>query len=130
MAGGSWRSRGVAASTAVAAVKPAWLKTSTAVELATAELDRRKDVYGYDTLAWALYRDGRPTDAAPYARRALALGTRDAKLLFHAGLIDQANGDSARAKDELEQALDLNPHFSVLLEQEARQTLAQLEAGR
>jgi tetratricopeptide (TPR) repeat protein len=103
------------------------MKTSTAVELATAELDRRKDVYGYDTLAWALYRDGRPTDAAPYARQALALGTRDAKLLFHAGLIDQANGEGARAKDELKRALDLNPHFSVLLEEEARQTLAQID---
>jgi tetratricopeptide (TPR) repeat protein len=101
------------------------MKTSTAVELATAELERRKDVYGYDTLAWALYRDGHPADAAPYARQALALGTRDAKMLFHAGLIDQANGDSARAKDELKQALDLNPHFSVLLEQEARTALAQ-----
>jgi tetratricopeptide (TPR) repeat protein len=104
------------------------MKTSTAVELATAELDRRKDVYGYDTLAWALYRDGRPGDAAPYARQALALGTRDAKMLFHAGLIDQANGDGARAKDELTQALDLNPHFSVLLEQEARNVLAQTDS--
>jgi tetratricopeptide (TPR) repeat protein len=104
------------------------IKTSTAVELATAELDRRKDVYGYDTLAWALYRDGRPGDAAPYARQALALGTRDAKMLFHAGLIDQANGDGARAKDELTQALDLNPHFSVLLEQEARNVLAQTDS--
>jgi tetratricopeptide (TPR) repeat protein len=104
-------------------------KTSTAVELATAELDRRRDVYGYDALAWALYRDGRPRDAAPYARQALALGTRDAKMLFHAGLIDRANGDGARAKDELEQALDLNPHFSVLLEQEAHQALAQIDSG-
>jgi tetratricopeptide (TPR) repeat protein len=105
------------------------MNTSTAVELATAELDRRKDVYGYDTLAWALYRDGRPRDAAPYARQALALGTRDAKMLFHAGLIDQANGDGARARDELEQALDLNPHFSVLLEQEARTVLAQIDSN-
>ena len=102
------------------------MQTSAAVELATAELDRRKDVYGYDTLAWALFRDGRPADAAPYVLQALSLGTRDAKMLFHAGLIDQANGDSARAKDELKQALDLNPHFSVLLEQEARTVLARI----
>jgi tetratricopeptide (TPR) repeat protein len=104
------------------------MKTSTAVEFATAELDRRKDVYGYDTLAWALYRDGRAAEAAPYVLQALALGTRDAKMLFHAGLIDQANGDNARAKDELKQALDLNPHFSVLLEQEARTVLAQINS--
>jgi tetratricopeptide (TPR) repeat protein len=104
-------------------------KTSTAVELATAELDKRKDVYGYDTLAWALYRDGHPADAVLYARQALALGTRDAKMLFHAGLIDQANGDSARAKDELKEALDLNPHFSVLLEQEARTVLAHIDGS-
>ena len=31
---------------------------STAVELATAELEQRQDVYGYDTLAWALHADG------------------------------------------------------------------------
>jgi tetratricopeptide (TPR) repeat protein len=103
------------------------MKTSTAVELATAELERRRDVYGYDTLAWALYRDGRPRDAAPYARRALALGTRDAEMLFHAGLIDQADGEGRRARDELQRALDLNPHFSVLLEQEARNVLAQID---
>jgi tetratricopeptide (TPR) repeat protein len=106
------------------------IHTSEAVDLAIAELDVRHDAYGYDAAAWALYRDGRPTDAAPYVLQALALGTRDAKMLFHAGLIDQANGYNARAKDELMQALDLNPHFSVLLEQEARQALAQLEAGR
>ncbi len=106
------------------------IKTSTAVELAMAELQKRKDVYGYDTLAWALYRDGRAGEAAPLMAQALARGTRDARLFFHAGLIAHATGAQSQARDYLASALDLNPHFSVLLEQEARQVLAQLDGER
>ena len=42
---------------------------------------------------------------------ALKLGTRDARLLFHAGMIHKAVGGSDRARDYLGQALALNPPF-------------------
>jgi tetratricopeptide (TPR) repeat protein len=104
------------------------MDTARAVELARAELGVRRDIYAYDTLAWALYRDGRAAEAAPLMERALELGTKDARLLFHAGMIAQATGDG-RAQELLDEALALNPNFSVLLAEEARAALAQLRRG-
>ena len=37
---------------------------SQAVALAEQDLDSRPDIHGYDTLAWALYRNGRFDEAA------------------------------------------------------------------
>ncbi len=55
----------------------------------------RKDVYGYDALAWALLANDRPAEADDAMTTALAFGTRDAKLLYHAGMIKAALGDDA-----------------------------------
>ena len=55
--------------------------------LAERELTDRKDVYGYDAYAWALLANGRAADADAAMAKALALGTRDAMLLYHAGEI-------------------------------------------
>jgi tetratricopeptide (TPR) repeat protein len=75
------------------------------------ELRTRRDIYGYDLLAWALHKAGRDADAAAPMRRALALGTRDAMLYYHAGMIDRALGDSASARTELQAALAINPYW-------------------
>ena len=65
------------------------------------ELETRHDIYGYDLLAWALHRSGRDAEAREPMSRALALGTRDAMLYFHAGMIDRATGDTASARIRL-----------------------------
>ncbi len=108
------------------------IKTSTAVDLALTELNVRKDVFGYDAAAWTLYKDGRAAEAEPYLQQAVRLGTNDARLLFHAGMIENALGNKQKATMYLQRALDLNPHFSVLQEAQARQTLDELKsaAGR
>ena len=67
--------------------------TAHAVRLAKAELEVRKDVYGYDALAWALFNDGQVEAALAPALEALSLGTRDARLLYHAGT-DRTRGRS------------------------------------
>ena len=51
------------------------------------ELKTRRDVYGYDLLAWALHKAGRDHEARVVMRRALAWGTQDPQLLRHAGEI-------------------------------------------
>jgi len=51
------------------------------------ELKTRRDVYGYDLLAWALHQAGRDTEARAAMRRALAWGTNDPQLLRHAAAI-------------------------------------------
>lgn len=76
-----------------------------AVAMARAELQDRQDVYGWDALAWALHAAGDLDAAADASRRALALGTPDPRLRYHAGMIALARGDRAAARPLLEAAL-------------------------
>jgi tetratricopeptide (TPR) repeat protein len=76
-----------------------------ALTLAERELEDRKDVYGYDLYAWALLANGRAAEADAAITKALALGTRDATLLYHAGSIAVAVGDTARGRTLLGDAL-------------------------
>ena len=99
----------------------------TALTYAEGELAARQDIYAYDTLAWVLYRLGRADEARAASDRALALGTPDALLHYHAGLIAAAQGDDARAAAELTRALQLNPHFDPLQAAEARRVLESLD---
>ena len=95
-----------------------------AVRLAETELTVRKDVYGWDADAWALLAAGRAGDADAAMQQALALGTNDALLLYHAGMIAHGVGDDGRARSLLERALALNPGFDPLQAVRARQVLA------
>jgi tetratricopeptide (TPR) repeat protein len=73
----------------------------------------RDDIYTEDTLAWALYRAGRFADARAASDKATALGTKDARLLYHAGAIRIALGDKAAGEKLVKEALALNPKFDV-----------------
>jgi hypothetical protein len=48
------------------------------------ELKVRKDVYGHDLMAWALFRNGRLSEAKKEMRLALSQHTQDRMLLEHA----------------------------------------------
>jgi tetratricopeptide (TPR) repeat protein len=65
---------------------------------AGADLRTRRDVYGYDLLAWALFKRGRHADAQEAMQHALAEGTEDRQLQRHAAAIDRALGDSIAAR--------------------------------
>lgn len=108
------------------------LNLEQALELALAELNSRKDIYGYDAVAWAHYKNGNFEEAQTLIGQALALGTRDARLYYHAGMISFALGDEVQARKLLEEALLINPHFSLLDVETARATLEalQIAAGR
>jgi tetratricopeptide (TPR) repeat protein len=97
-----------------------------ALQIARQGLETRRDVYGYDVLAWVLFRLGRLDEARDASDRALAMGTPDARLWFHAGMISAGLGDVERARTELTNALDLHPAFDPLLAPEAAETLAEL----
>ena len=97
-----------------------------AVALAARELAVRKDVYGWDAYGWALYRAGRLAEARRASDRALRLGTRDARLFYHSGLISLALGDEDRAAEDLEMALDISPVFDPLQARAARRALLAL----
>src|SRR5262245_621582 len=105
------------------------VKLHEALKLARREIDVRKDIYGYDALAWALYRSGHADEAYASMERALRLGTRDAKLFYHAGMIAARVGKTAEAITHLERALATNPNFHVLQADVARATLDELRSS-
>jgi tetratricopeptide (TPR) repeat protein len=86
-------------------------KIEDAVTLAQQELLARQDIYGYDTLAWALYQRGDFAAAADAMAQAMQLGTQDALVFYHAGMIEAALGNHATARDWLTRALAMNPAF-------------------
>jgi tetratricopeptide (TPR) repeat protein len=92
--------------------------TDLAVRLAQEEFQQREDVFTHDALAWALAAAGRVDEAGAHLEHALAEGTQDARLFFHAAVIESRAGrfeeaehwfTSAAAMDDLllpsEQAL-------------------------
>jgi tetratricopeptide (TPR) repeat protein len=101
-------------------------RVSEVLAKARAELQTRQDIYGYDVLAWALYKSGRTTEAETAMARALSQGTQDGMLFYHAGMIARAAGRPALARWYLERALQVNPYFQPLQPDSARAALAAL----
>jgi len=100
-----------------------------ALELATKAYRSQPNVKAADALAWALMKNGRLPEARQRAEEAIRLGTPRGIYSFHAGSIRAAQGDAAAAMDLLERAFEVEPHFSPLYEREARQLMADLDAG-
>ncbi len=96
-----------------------------ALRLARAERATRGDLYTEDALAWALYRNGELADARAAIDRARALGTQDARLMFHQGAIYMAQGQAREGRALVERALARNPHFDATSAAEARRLLAE-----
>lgn len=94
---------------------------------AAEELDTRRDVYGYDLLAWALHKQGRNAEAKAAMTRALRVGTKDAMLFYHAGMIERALGENEAAKGYLRRALEVNPHFHPTQPATARAVLDSIQ---
>jgi tetratricopeptide (TPR) repeat protein len=95
-----------------------------AVRLCEEARRERDDLYTEDTCAWALYRAGRLAEAEAASRKALALGTPDARLLHHAGAIRLARGDRSGLA-LVRRALRLNPGFDRTGAAEARRLLGE-----
>ncbi|WP_437754126.1 tetratricopeptide repeat protein [Sorangium sp. So ce1389] len=100
------------------------LEREEALRLAAAERGLRADIYTEDTHAWALYRAGKLPEARAASDKALSLGTRDARLLYHAGAIRIALGDLEEGERLVRTALDLNPRFDMTGAAEAERLLA------
>jgi tetratricopeptide (TPR) repeat protein len=79
-----------------------------AFQLAQAELDSRSDVFTHDALAWSLAAAGKLSEAHSEMQRALAEGTEDARLFFHAAVIASKTGDAADADRWLRKARELS----------------------
>ena len=88
--------------------------------LARAARADRPSIYGDDVLAWALARNGRCGEALHYSQRSLRLGTKDASLYFHRGMIERCLGHDRLAKRWFARAVETNPHFSLIWAATAR----------
>ena len=102
------------------------IKLPEALELAQKELEVRHDVYTWDALAWALYKNGKYEESAKAIQKALQYGTKDSLLLFHSGMIAERTGQHDQAKIDLTQALVTNPHFHLLYSDQAQKQLGRL----
>jgi tetratricopeptide (TPR) repeat protein len=97
-----------------------------ALRQAWAAYAARPSIHAADVLAWALYRTANYSEARRYSDEALRLGTRDAMLYYHAGMIAFELDDYQLARRHLEQAFAINPAFSIRHASEARSILSQL----
>lgn len=101
------------------------LEPEAAYNATAQEYETRRDVYGADALAWAALKAGKIPQAQVAMQDALRLGTKDAKLLYHAGMIARAAGKTPQAKEYLQQAITLSPRFDPLQAPLAEKALKQ-----
>jgi tetratricopeptide (TPR) repeat protein len=98
-----------------------------ALRIARREIARRRDVMTVDAYAWALHRNGRSREALKEIQSALAVGTVDPRILYHAGAIAMATGNHEAGKKYLQQSLDVNSRSEVAAE--ARRLLVRFQVS-
>lgn len=104
-------------------------KLETALELAEKDLVTRQDIYSYDTLAWALLKNDRIPEAWEAIEKAMASGTQDAEIFYHAGVIKQELGDEPTAISYLEQSMNVSPFFCPRQSNELTKRLAKMKGS-
>ena len=104
------------------------MRLDEALEIMRRERGARGDIFTADALAWCLYKRGQLTEARESIEQAMRLGTRDARIFYHAGMIYDALGDRGRAVRYLKLALDTDFSFDVLQAHVARRKLDGLNA--
>src|SRR2546425_1265625 len=86
----------------------------------------RPSIRSADILAWTLYQAGDDRASLAASTQAMRLGTQDAGMFFHRGMIEARLGLRAAAVSDLQQALHINPYFSLLWAPVAQQALDSL----
>lgn len=102
------------------------IKLDEALAIAESEYPARKDIYTADVYAWCLYRKGRFAEAKTAIGHAMGLKTKDARFLYHAGMIEKGLGKNREAARLLKAALELDPKFDLLQAAEAQKALKEL----
>jgi tetratricopeptide (TPR) repeat protein len=97
-----------------------------ALEVALADFEEIKDIYASDILAWCHYKKGNFAAAREQITLAMRIKTRDARIRYHAGMIEMALGNKVAAKKHLTDAMAINPEFDLIKSASARETLSRL----
>jgi tetratricopeptide (TPR) repeat protein len=98
--------------------------TSAVRDRAVAAAAIRPDAAGLDVVAWSAYRLGDLRMARAQSAKALASGSVDARILYHAGAIAIATGDAGAGRALVHRALDLGPALDPLDRHDAEGLLA------
>lgn len=80
-----------------------------ALALSRARAEERSDIPTLHALAWTQHKSGDSEEAWATIRRALEVGTVDAKLRFHAGEIAEAAGHADLAEEQYQTAMQTSP---------------------
>lgn len=102
------------------------IKLDEALEITKRESEMRKDIFTADALAWTLYKKGNFAEAKKASAEALKLKANDARILYHAGMIEKELGNKSEAVKLLKKALETNPKFDLLQAEIAQKTLQEL----
>ena len=102
------------------------MKLDEALEIMRQERAVRADIHTSDALAWCLLKKGKLAEAKESIEQAMRLGTRDARIFYHAGIIYDALDDRQRAVKFLKLALNADFSFDVLQADAAKRKLAEL----
>jgi Flp pilus assembly protein TadD len=95
-----------------------------ALRVARLEITKRHDVNTLDAYAWALFGNAQYEEAQKQIVSALAVGVREARMFYHAGVIAAKLHDDASASRYLQQSVELNPSSESAAS--AREALEQL----
>ena len=102
-------------------------KLDEALAIAEKEHATRRDIFTADIYAWCLYKKGNFQAAKNIINEALRLKTKDARIFYHAGMIEKNLGNRSEAIRLLDAALKLNPAFDLIQSENAKQALQSLE---
>ena len=105
------------------------VKLTEALAIAENEYAMRKDIYTTDVLAWCLYKNGKLPEAKKKIVEAMRLKTKDARILYHAGMIEKALGNNREAVRLIDEALKLNPSFDLIQANVARKTIEEMKTN-
>ncbi|MDQ6785435.1 MAG: tetratricopeptide repeat protein [Acidobacteriota bacterium] len=102
-------------------------KLDEALTIAKKEHENRKDIFTADIYAWCLYKKGQFQEAKNVMTEAMRLNTKDARIFYHAGMIEKELGNKKAAADLLQKAVQTNPSFDVFQAENAKAALQQLK---
>lgn len=97
-----------------------------AIELAERARLARPTIFADDTLAWALHRSGRSTEALPHAVSAVRTGIGDSTLWWHLAAVQAGVGRDDEARVSLSRAFELRGPLPLLEQPEAAALAARL----
>lgn len=102
------------------------MKLDEALAITQSEYKIRKDIFTADALAWTLYKKGQLKEAKQIISSAMNPKSNDARIFYHAGMIEKDLGNKQEAKKMLENALKFNPAFDLIQAEKAKNALSEL----